>query len=192
MRGVLVLAGGQGERLGGQEKALIEIGGQPIIHRVINVAENVASEIVVSCRDKKQKQVLDDVVSVPLVVDERVGVGPLMGIYSGFKRMGSDYVAVVACDMPHLNTDVLGLLFGRARGHDVAIPVWPDDRLEPLCAVYHRENFIENAERILEKDGRRIIAGFDELDVVRVPVDVFPKEVFFNVNTPEDIQRLEG
>ena len=56
----IILAGGLGKRLGYKEKALIPINGKPIIEHTIEVLEEVVDEIIVSVRDDRQKQLLEE------------------------------------------------------------------------------------------------------------------------------------
>jgi len=96
----IILAGGQGRRLGHKEKALISIKGRPIIEHAIEVLEGIVDEIIVSVRDDGQKQLLKEYMTGrEVVVDKYKNMGPLAGILEGLEAAGGKYVFVVACDM---------------------------------------------------------------------------------------------
>jgi len=192
----IILAGGRGKRLGYKEKALIPINGKPIIEHTIEVLEGVVDEIIVSARDDRQKQLLEEYTTGRIiVVDKYVDVGPLAGILEGLKAVGSEYVFVVACDMPLLNVGVVELLFKRAQGHDGALPVGDDGIYEPLHAVYRTGPMLARTEKSIEQGERFILAPiFDLEDMVLIEMDKIREldpelKTFLNVNTLEDIEK---
>ena len=199
MKSSLILAGGRGSRLGYKEKALIPIMGRTIIEHIIEVLEHVVDEIIISVRDDEQKRLLETFLyGRPMVVDRYAGVGPLAGMLEGFKRAHGTYMFVTACDMPCLNAGVVRLLFDRAWDHDAALPVWEDEELEPLCAVYRIEPMVFETERAIERGDRFVLAPFFNLnDVVYVNMEdirtIDPDlKTFININTPEDVEHMEN
>ena len=195
----IILAGGRGKRLGYKEKALIPINGKPIIDHTIQVLEGVVDEIIVSVRDDRQKQLLEEYTTDRIVVvDEYVDAGPLAGILEGLGAAGGEYVFVVACDMPYINIEVVEFLFKSAKGHDGALPVRDDGIYEPLHAVYRTGPMLAGTKKSIERGERFILAPiFDLEDMVLVEMDEIrefdPKlKIFLNVNTLEDIKKMEN
>ncbi|MDD5207644.1 MAG: NTP transferase domain-containing protein, partial [Desulfobacterales bacterium] len=78
----LILAGGRGTRLT-PDKPLLEINRRSIIERTANVAVSLFDEVLVVTNTPEKYRFL----MLPLVADERKGCGPLMGIYSGLRRI---------------------------------------------------------------------------------------------------------
>ena len=78
----LILAGGRGRRLT-PDKPLLKVDGTPIIERVARVVVPLFTEVIIVTNSPEKYGFL----SLPLVGDERPGCGPLMGIYSGLKRI---------------------------------------------------------------------------------------------------------
>ncbi|MBC2746949.1 MAG: molybdenum cofactor guanylyltransferase [ANME-2 cluster archaeon] len=194
----IILAGGRGKRLGYKEKALIPINGKPIIEHTIEVLEGVVDEIIVSVRDDRQKQLLEECTTGRIiVVDKYVDVGPLAGILEGLKAAGGEYVFVVACDMPFLKADVVEFLFKSAKGHDGALPVSDDGIYEPLHAVYCTGPMLAGTKKAIEQGERFILAPiFDLEDMVFIEMDKIREldldlelKTFLNVNTLEDIEK---
>ena len=193
----IILAGGQGRRLGHKEKALISIKGRPIIEHAIEVLEGIVDEIIVSVRDDGQKQLLKEYMTGrEVVVDKYKNMGPLAGILEGLEAAGGKYVFVVACDMPFLNVEVVELLFKRAQGHDGALPVRGDGIFEPLHAVYRTGPMLAETKKAIEQGERFILAPIFNLDdMVLIEMDEISKldsklKTFLNVNTLEDIENF--
>jgi len=193
----IILAGGQGKRLGYKEKALIPINGKPIIKHAIEVLEGVVDEIIVSVRDDGQKQLLNEYTTGRIVVvDKYTNVGPLAGILEGLGAAGGEYVFVVACDMPFLNVEVVEFLFKRAQGHDGALPVSDGGIYEPLHAVYRTGPMLAETKKAIDQGERFILAPiFDLEDMVLIEMDVIREldpelKTFLNVNTREDIENF--
>jgi molybdopterin-guanine dinucleotide biosynthesis protein A len=124
----------------------------------------------------------------PAIPDLYPGTGPLGGILTALQHTSADWNLVAACDMPELSAEFLRLLIDTAiapgcPAADALIPVGPNGRREPLCAVYHRRS-LAVLERALGRGVRSVTAAVDELraNFVSVP-ELTP---FQNVNTPED------
>ncbi len=197
MRGAIVLAGGPGRRMG-RPKALVPLAGKPLVTRVVEVARRVADEVVVVTKRPTAPEIRAVVPRGTRVAhDERDVQSPLVGLLTGSRALRSEYVAFLACDLPFLEPRLLADLFERARGADAAIPRWPDGRIEPMAAVYHRGHAKEAAGAALNAG---LLANTDmiaRLERVRfVPTDELraadPElDSFVNVNTPEDLAEAE-
>ena len=192
----IILAGGRGKRLGYKEKALIPINGKPVIEHTIKVLEVIVDEIIVSVRDDRQKQLLEEYTTGRVVVvDKYVDTGPLAGILEGLGAGGGEYVFVVACDMPFINIGVVEFLFKSAKGHDGALPVGDNGIYEPLHAVYRTGPMLAGTKKSIKQGERFILAPiFDLEDVVLVEMEKIrgldPElKTFLNVNTLEDIEK---
>lgn len=197
-RSSLILAGGRGKRMGQREKALIPFRGKTIIEHTIDVVKDVVEEIVVSLRNEEQKTLLSRYVGgSTMVADRHSDLGPLAGILEGFRAAEGEYVFVSACDMPHLNASVIEFLFKHAKGHDAAVPVWENEMMEPLHAVYHRETMLSEAKKAIDCSDMAVLSLVFELDdVVLVEMDKIREidrelKTFTNINTTEDLNELE-
>src|SRR5262245_58976069 len=117
--------------MGGLCKAMLPVGGTPIIHRQLETLRQVANPIyLVNSADAHFEDLL-----LPVVHDEFPGHGSLGGIYTAIAQSPHDRTLVVACDMPFLSR---ALLEHMARlDADLVIPRTPRG-YEPLCAIYSR------------------------------------------------------
>jgi molybdopterin-guanine dinucleotide biosynthesis protein A len=179
----VVQAGGKSTRMGGQPKALLEVGGRRIIDRVLDVLRAVTDEVLIVTNTPQLYASL----SLAIVADVFPDHGSLGGIYSGLWAAGGDAAFTVACDMPFLTPEVARLVIGRARQADVVVPEVAG-RLETLHALYARACLPHMEER-LRRGELRITDFFDRVRVLRIPESEVarwrdPAVAFMNVNTP--------
>ncbi len=185
----IILAGGRNKRFG-RNKALITIGGQSMIERVMERLTPLTERfLVVTAPD------LPDFPAgkAEIIADLYPGFGPLGGIYTGLQASESPLNIVVACDMPFLNEELLNYMLGLSYEVDVIVPKLENGMVEPLHAIYSRSCLPEMKE--LLESNQLGVAPF--LDNVRVRY-VQPEESrkldpellsFFNINYPSDLDR---
>ena len=189
--GILILAGGGSKRFGG-EKAFFEIRGKPMIQHVFERVSKLSTEILISCRARREK-LAEMFPDAKVIVDKWEEKGALTGLASALPEVRSEYVALVTCDSPKVNPHVIELLYGTAKGHDCAIPRWPKGYTEPLQAVYKTEKLREAVGKAWKSKKMKLATVLEMLpDVVYIPTERFkevdPKlESFLNVNAPGDI-----
>ena len=198
MRSALILAGGRGRRLGYKEKALIPLKGRTILEHNLDLLEGLVDEVIISMRDDEQKSILGEYTgNQPIVVDRYTDVGPLAGILEGLNATEGEYVFITACDMPFLNSEVVEMLFDRARDHDAAVPVWENEILEPLHAIYRTKPMAIETEKAIKSGDKIALAPIFKLkDVVFVDmgeVRALDPELrtFININTIEDMAQIQ-
>lgn len=193
MRSAIVIAGGMGRRIGA-EKALLDLGGRPLIQRSVDRLFLVADEVIVVARDQSQADLLRKIVPGARLACDRVsGYGPVAGVLSGMAAARGRYAAAVGCDLPFLNTAVIERLFDLAGGYEGVVPVHKNGKLEPLHAVYDAKKMEEACEHALKTGVRRISAPASELKARLLPVeslrDLDPDLLtLFNVNTCQDLE----
>src|SRR5262249_24251123 len=113
-----IQAGGKSTRMGGQPKALLRLGGRPIIARVLAAIEDAVDEVLVVTNTPDLYAFL----RLPMVPDAFPDGGALGGIFTGLKAAPGDAAFTVACDMPFVHAAVARLLVSPAGDGDVAIP----------------------------------------------------------------------
>lgn len=195
--GAVVLAGGQGSRLGFVEKALLSLNNRPLLSHIVQRLALVTGTIIVSLRDEAQRQRFSRLFpDLTFVIDRYQGAGPLAGMEAGLRACSAEYTLVLGCDMPFINTEVLKYLLDRCRGYDVTIPRWEDGRLEPLHAVYRTEVMRREILHSLRQGERIILAPLFRLkriqyiDVVKLRALDPDLNTFKNVNTLSDMKGM--
>lgn len=187
----IILAGGRSRRLG-RDKAVEPFDGQPLIRRVIERVAPLTSEIVIVVADAARGA------SLPLEPDHRIALdifpegGSLGGIYSGLTAATNRWGLVVACDMPFLNRELLRHMLAQREGWDAVVPQ-PGSFPEPTHALYSRE-CLPSMEARLQAHDLKISGFFDQVKVrylAQDEVEIFDPDLhsFFNVNSPEDLER---
>src|ERR1700716_1397670 len=111
-----LMAGGKSKRMG-QDKAWIELDGEPLIKRVADVLGQVADEVIIVANDPRYESL-----GLRVVRDRYPTGGALGGIATGVSAATHDPVLVAACDMPFTSADVWRLLLAHAGEADLVIP----------------------------------------------------------------------
>ena len=185
-----VLAGGKSTRMG-REKATLELGGQTLLERALQLASAAAAEtIIVGPR-------ADFEAYGRVVEDIHPGHGPLAGIHAALGVTSTELNLILAVDTPFLEPRFLEYLVDQAResGAVVTLPRTADG-FHPLAAVYRRA-FRETAERALREGRNKIDALFAEvetrvLEAAELERLAFAPAIFENLNTPDDVERARA
>lgn len=206
MRSAVIVAGGRSTRFGDADKVVAELAGVPMIRRVADRLADVSdlAGLVVNCREDQVDAIESALDGYPLDVsfalDPEPDQGPMAGIRTGLRAVASEYAVVVACDMPFVEPALVEHLFERAGSHDAAVPRLEDGWYQTTQAVYRAEAMAEACEAALERGDRRIVAPFEEIDVVEVDEEEVGRhadlQTFDNLNTREEFEaareRLAG
>jgi molybdopterin-guanine dinucleotide biosynthesis protein A len=146
-RSVLVLAGGRSRRLG-RDKAWVEVGGAPVLARVLRAAREALAtddpDLLVSVTDaapfeaRFSVDLANEFAGVRLIEDDVSGAGPVAGLARGLAAARGDVVAVLAADLPFVGAALIDGLFRSLAGDDAVDVVVPlvDGREQLLCAGY--------------------------------------------------------
>lgn len=188
----LILLGGMGTRVQGRAKYLFEYQGESFLSRQIHTLNLISDDVILSCRSVDQQKEIEDLFSIPCVIDQVEGRGPVEGIHAGAQAASGEVIYIVACDMPLISAPVLTYLYHRLGTAQAAVPGWENGNIEPLHAVYKKDALLSYFEKMKSQRLRDII---DVLDTVIVPVSdlrlIDPDlSTFTNVNDPESLYLL--
>ncbi len=187
-----VLTGGKSERMG-QDKALLRLAsGRTLLENAVAVASAVAGQVgIVGPRQKYGSYAW----AGEIVEDIFPEHGPLGGIHAALAATTTDWNLILAVDLPGVTAELLQWMLKIARQSEAQVTVASvAGGLHPLCAVY-RKGFRERAENALKESRNKIDASFDPATLrVLTEEEVrdagFNPEMFLNINTPEEFQRL--
>ena len=129
-----VLAGGQGRRMGGQDKGWVQYQGQPLIHQVCERLHPQVSQLqIIANRNLDAYQQL----GFPVIPDLEAGYqGPLVGIATGLQAAQQPWTLFVPCDGPFIPEDLAAQLYQAALDSGQPIAVASDgQRLQPVVVL---------------------------------------------------------
>lgn len=186
-----ILAGGQSRRMG-FNKAFIESEGRSIISRAAAVMTAVFGSPSIIANDTA----LYSRLGLPVFPDVIADAGSLGGIYTALYHSKSDYVFVVACDMPWLDEGCIRRVIDALDGADCVVP-FISGRLHPMHAAWSRRA-MGAIEKTISQGNLRINDIFGKLSIKRLTAEYFDglpiERSVENVNTREDLERtgLDG
>jgi molybdopterin-guanine dinucleotide biosynthesis protein A len=186
----IVLAGGESRRMG-TDKALLEVGGIPMVQRVLSALRESCAEVVVVTKQAVPYKRM----GARIVVEESPVRAPLVGIIAGLRAALTPWAFVAGCDMPYLSPAAVRLLADLAVGHDAAVPrvhgIW-----HPVHAVY-AVSALPVLESQLAGGVRRLAAVLQALRVREVSAGELraadgTMRTLWNVNTAREQRLLPG
>ncbi len=195
---LVIQAGGASSRMG-QDKALLDFGGMPLIEHLLTRLGSLATETLITTNHPAGYRYL----GVRLVPDLIPGRGALGGLYTALHAASQPLVAIVACDMPFASRALLtacrALLATRPE-YAAAIPS-SERGLEPLHAVYRRAICLPPVKAALDAGEWKAIAWHAQAQIHVLTAEETARHdpeglAFANVNTPAELewarQRLGG
>lgn len=172
----------------GQDKALLEIGGVPLIVRAAHLLDARLTGVKVIGPTGRYEEL-----GLKVVPDDEPGAGPLGGIATALRISEQPWCLVLGCDMPFLTAGWLDYLITRAAasGADVVLPESARGA-EPLCAAYHARALAAIRDA-LGRGFRKVTEGLAGLNVEIISAKetkTFDSDgwLFKNVNTPGDYE----
>lgn len=184
----LVLAGGQGRRMGGVDKGLVELSGRPFIAHVL---ERLAPQVDALLINANQNTGRYAEFGYPVIQDDIPGfAGPLAGLERGLRAMTTPLIVTVPCDSPFLPTDLVARLFDAMQQADAQLAVARTfDRTHPVFSLVKQE-VLDSLTHFLQDGGRKIDAWYAGLRVVEVPFDD-EADAFMNINTQAELSAVD-
>ena len=197
----VLLAGGLSRRMGGGDKCLRDLGGKPILARIIErVAPQVGTLVLNANGDPARFAAFD----LPVAADVVEGyAGPLAGVLTGMEwaaanAPGAAWVASFACDTPFLPEDMVARLLAAIEaarsdggGADMACAV-THGRTHPVFGLWPVALRGALRKAMVEEEIRKVDLWTGRYKLVEVAFpDVAtpagPLDPFFNTNRPEDM-----
>ncbi|MCH4811535.1 molybdenum cofactor guanylyltransferase MobA [Vreelandella neptunia] len=187
----MILAGGEGRRMGGRDKGLEPFAGLPLVAHVVKRLEGQVAELLINAnRNADAYRFFADRVIADLVMDGAEGgfKGPLMGIYSGLRAAKTPWLLVAPCDSPALPDDLVARMVNGIGHHDIAV-AYDGDRLHPVVALL-RTSLADDLAATLAEGERKIDRWYARHAWCKVDMSDCP-DAFANLNTEEEKLHLE-
>lgn len=184
----LLLAGGRGQRMGGQDKGLLNLSGYPLVIHALKKIRPQVTEVLLSA-NRNHGLYRDWGFSVIPDKEEYLGAGPLAGLYAGLTHATSSLVLSLPCDSPFF-PDTLPYRLSRAlstQDAEIAFPV--SDGHSHQAFLLCRTNLKDSLKKYLDSGQRHVLGWVQSHRYVKVRFT--NGDNFLNINTPEDLARAE-
>lgn len=178
-----ILAGGRSKRMGA-DKALIDLGGAPMIASVAAALNEAGCRVLVIGRD-------DHPAGLHSVPDSPSGRrGPVAGLATALRIAGGAPVVLVGVDQPFLRPATIAGLLGAAGG-DAVVPI-ANGRRQPTCAVYWPNCAAIVEDLLTGEDDPSLQAVLDRVPMHEVASAVWERwgedgSSWWSVDTPDDL-----
>ena len=186
----IILCGGRSRRFEG-DKALATVGGRTLLERAIECAGARASRVILACGPTSRYGEY----GIELAIDTPGIEGPLAGIRAGLARATSQYVLIMAVDLPFVTPRAIDILMRRMAEPECELVIpRTESGLEPVLMFGRREPLAAGVEKLAATDDpapRRLpeVISTQTLDVDRNPRDPLRRAIT-NINTPRDLAAL--
>ncbi|HEY6093312.1 MAG TPA: molybdenum cofactor guanylyltransferase MobA [Gallionellaceae bacterium] len=180
----VLLAGGQGSRMGG-DKGLQLLHGKALLAWVLERVRPHSDEVLLSANDKHE---VYGQFGCPLLSDHLPGyAGPLAGLQAALHRARNDWVLSVPCDTPWLPADLLPRLYAALHASTAEAAVASaGGRRHPAIALY-RKSVQPQLDAYLAGGGRKVNDWLNSLQLREVEFE--DEAAFANINSREDLAR---
>ncbi len=203
----VILAGGLATRMGGGDKGLLEIGGEPLLQRVIDRIEPQVGGLALNANGNAGRFAR---YRLPVLPDTIPGFpGPLAGVLAGLDwaaEQGADSIVTVAADTPFFPCDLVPrlLLAAEDAPHLLALACTPRSGDEALKSGGGKKinrhptfglwpvSLRDDLRAALERGLRKVVLWTDQHGAGEALFPAEPFDPFFNVNTPEDLARAQA
>ena len=187
----VVLAGGLARRLGGGDKGLLELGGRPILDRVL---ERLRPQVRMTALNANGDASRFARWNLPVTPDVLPGnPGPLVGVLTAldwtFANIpGLRWTATVPTDTPFLPRDLVARLLGavEARGADMACAA-SGGRRHPVIGLWPVDLRNDLRHAVIEEGIRKVDGWTGRYEVAHAVFETDPVDPFFNVNDAGDV-----
>ena len=178
----LLLCGGKGARLGGQDKPLLSLGRDKIIDHLLTRLKPQTGDIVISCSRNVARY---ESYGLRTVVDESPDQGPLGGLQSAFKAIDTEWALTCPGDIPFLARELVTRMSGDAERQGVAVP-FADNERQSLCLLINRKRRDDLIE-FYAHGGRAVKRWLDHASIQSTDLSDLGLS-FFNVNTARELE----
>ena len=183
----LILAGGRGSRMGGQDKGFIDWRGAPLIDAILEQTRSQTPKIIISANRNLDRY---HARGYPVIPDDTPDYpGPLAGVLAAMKQIDTPLLVTLPCDAPVIAPDYIARLADGLQNGNAPVAVCHDgQRMQPLHALISAD-LRDNLASWLQSGERAVNRWFR--DNHAIPVDFSDAaDMFANINTPDEYQDI--
>lgn len=187
----VILAGGKSSRMG-VNKALLQLGEQKIIERIVDLMRSIFSEVIIITNTPEEYEFLN----LSLFEDIYKWKGPLAGIHSALYHSQTEKVFVLSCDVPLMTKEMIEYIINYESNKPIKFCEAAGYH-QPLVGVYSKKilneinKFISEKE-ISDKSFHQFLKNVDAEIIHPEKLPFYKNEIFFNVNKPEDYELIKN
>ncbi|MCB9235257.1 MAG: molybdenum cofactor guanylyltransferase [Bacteroidia bacterium] len=184
----VVNAGGQSLRMG-HHKALIEWQGETLLERAVSHLQVFCERVIIISNNPEIR-----LAGIRTYPDMYPDTGPLGGIVTGLHEARGKGILVLPVDLPFVTLDFLGYLIKKIKPKVTATVPVEGSEIQPLCA-YYSPRAIPALENMVKENQLKLTQAVRALNPDFIPISresyfSYDSRLFFNVNTPEDLEKL--
>ena len=184
----LILAGGLARRMGRVDKGLLQFRGKPLIAHVIERLVPQVDNLIINVNQNRQAYAG---FGYPVIADAVADfAGPLAGLHAGLCACTTPLLASAPCDSPFLPADLVARLYAGLIEAEAQLAVAKSGGWTQPVFILCRRELLDNLTGFLDAGEHKASRWYAAQKVIEVP---FPDPtVFTNINTPEELERLES
>lgn len=194
-----VLAGGQSRRMGGEEKALLSLGGRPMLARIIDRLRPQVGQLILNVNGDPARYTT---FALPAVTDNISGfAGPLAGVEAGMrwalqKADGATHMVTAATDTPFFPDNLVATFMDAVTGPDDIVMATSDGNRHPVFTLWPLHLHDDLLGWLQQTDTFKVMAWVQRHSLSQVefaPLEFGGQTIdpFFNANTPEEFAMAE-
>lgn len=184
----VILAGGQGRRMGGVDKGLQNLDGRPLVQWVLERLAPQVGTVLINANQNLERYRDFGCAVLPDAIPDFAG--PLAGLQAALAHAATPLIATVPCDSPFLPADLVERLHAalQAQHADLAVPRTGDRAHRAFCLT--RREMLPRLDAFLASGERKVGLWQASLKIAEVAFDD-EAGAFDNINTAEELARCQ-
>ena len=189
-----VLAGGQSRRMGGEEKALLSLGGQPMLARIVERLRPQVGQTILNANGDPSRYAS---FALPVVADNITGfAGPLAGVEAGMhwalqNADDATHMVTAATDTPFFPEHLVATLVDGQTSPDDIVMATSDGNRHPVFTLWPLQLHKDLFDWLEQTETFKVMAWVQRHNLILVDFPPFESDgrtvdPFFNANTPEE------
>ena len=206
----VILIGGRSKRFG-SDKGLYIYNGKPLITHQIEKLSNLNYPIFIVANNIEQVQTYIQSIDISKItafiiddydiIESKNIRSPLIGLYTAFKELhhlNYQNAFILSCDNPFISINIIEFMIQQFAFNDACIPIWDNNYVEPLFAIYKIAPFLKKSKENLNNKCFKLSKLLDQtkMRIQYVSIENQIKslddklESFININKQSDLSNL--
>jgi molybdopterin-guanine dinucleotide biosynthesis protein A len=174
----------------GTDKAFLTYRNEPLIRCSIRVCQSLTPDVHIIGEPERYS-----CFGLPVIPDSGESLGPLSGIHTALQHSSARHCSIIACDMPLMSPEFFRLMLVKLPNPDAVVMRFDDGSIEPLCSIYS-STCLPVTEQNLANGKLKVSDLLSQVAVQYITEEELraqgiSRRIFTNVNTPDDLKRLE-